>query len=311
VSQTVDEGELFKLSVEAAGTDPLSYQWILNGTNTVNDGDNIGGATTAELTLFNVLDAQNGNYFAVVTNAVGGVTSTVARVTVNRILSLAEAVDAPELFLSTDGDTFWEGHGVVTHDGRDAARSGIIAEGQSSAMRTIVDGPGTLSFWWKVSSETNADILSVFLNGRQEAFISGEVDWEQFSLELPSGPQFLEWIYSKTTLVGTGADRGWVDQLTLVPTNGAATAADFPTGSMSPRIAILENKAQLTWQAITRRNYEVLYKDDLADPEWKRLDGEVLATWSMVDGTVKPDTYSATAEDILRPQSRFYRVLEY
>ena len=111
--------------------------------------------------------------------------------------------------------------------------------------------------------------------------------------------------------MGTGADRGWVDQLSFVPTNGAVTIEEVPSGSMSPRIAIVENRTQLTWQAVTLRNYEVLYKDDLADPEWKRLDGEVLPKWSLLDGVPKPDTYSAVFEDILGPQSRFYRVLEY
>ena len=33
-----------------------------------------------------------------------------------------------------------------------------------------------MSFWWKVSSETNRDSLRFFVNGVEQANISGEVD---------------------------------------------------------------------------------------------------------------------------------------
>lgn len=312
VSQTVDQGTTVNMNVAATGTAPLSYQWRFNGTNAIHDNGNVGGATTAELTLFNILPTQAGNYSVVVTNSGGAVTSLLARLTVNHLLTLAEAVDIPELFMTSDGDALWEGHTVVTHDGIDAARSGHVGDGQSSSMQTLVDGPGTLNFWWKVSSETNADVLVVSLNGQLAAFISGEVDWEQLSLDLASGPQFLEWTYFKNDSVSAGDDRGWVDQLSFVPAGGAlAPRRRVATGGIAPRISILENKIQITWEARASRGYEVLYKDDLSESEWKPLDSEVLATWKIVDGTVQSDTYGATVEDLPAPQSRFYRVLEY
>jgi len=67
----------------------------------------------------------------------------------------------------------------------------------------------------------------------------------------------------------------------------------------------------LTWEAGTRRSYDVLYKDDLSDPEWKRLDSEVLATRKVAEDTVQPDTYTAIVEDLLMARTRFYRVLKY
>ena len=54
-------------------------------------------------------------------------TSIVARLTVNHLLTLAEALDVPGLFVATDGNVPWEGHAVVTHDGMDAARAFGIA----------------------------------------------------------------------------------------------------------------------------------------------------------------------------------------
>ena len=300
------------LSVTASGSAPLSYRWFLNNTNVVTDSGNIGGTTTAQLTLFNALPAQSGNYSVVVSNSAGVVTSIVARLTVNHLLTLAEALDVPGYFIATDGDAPWEGHAVVTHDGIDAARSGRVSDGQNSSMQTLVNGPGTLSFWWKVSSETNADVLVFSLNGQLQNFISGEVDWTQEALDLPVGPQFLEWTYFKNASAAVGDDRGWVDQLSLVSASGLASAkSPVPIGDVAPRISIVENRIQLNWEARTRASYEVQYKDDFSDAEWKPVESEVIAPWKVVDGTARPDTYTATVEDLLVPQMRFYRVLEY
>ena len=80
---------------------------------------------------------------------------------------------------------------------------------------------------------------------------------------------------------------------------------------MSPHIAVVENKAVLTWEADSQRHYEVLYKDDLSEPEWKRLDSEVLAEWKVVGERLQTDTYTAIVEDLLAARTRFYRVLKY
>ncbi len=309
ISQKVDEGETVNLGVVAIASDPPEYQWFFNA-NTISDTASIGGTTTAELTAFNVHPTQSGNYFVVLSNTDGAVTSSVARLEVNRIVALGEAVDAPELFFMTEGDKLWEGHEVVTHDGMDAARSGLVNDGQRSSMQTMVDGPGTLSFWWKVSSETNSDILTLSLNGQLQASISGEVDWEEKSIELLPGPQFIEWTYLKNDSVAVGADRGWIDQLLFVPF-GMLPAKAQPMAAIAPRISIVENRAVLTWEARARRSYEVLYKDNLSDTEWKPCDTEVLSKWTIVNGLVRPETYTAIAEEILTAQTRFYRVSEY
>ena len=310
VSQTVDAADVAKLSVAATGSAPLGYQWFLNGTN-VHDGGNISGATTSDLMLVNVLDAQAGNYYVVVSNFAGTIASTSARLTVLPTIDLAEALDAVELFVTTSGDVPWAGHTVVTHDGVDAARSGRITNSQHSAMETMVNGPGTLSFWWKVSSETNADVLTFAVNGVVQQTISGEVDWQKFTLDLPAGAQFLDWNYAKNGSGSAGADRGWVDQLTFVPPGAVIIPTNTPTGAMAIRIAVLDGKAQLTWDANTAKTYKVFYKDHLTDAAWTQLDGEILVTWKVVDGAIVPDVVLATMQDVLAGQTRFYKVLEY
>ncbi len=311
-SLTVDEGATTDFSVAASGTGPLNYRWLFNTTNRLADGGNIGGATTVNLTLFNTLLTQGGDYSVILSNAAGSITSLVARLTVNPVLSLAEAIDQPTWDLLTDGNALWEGHTVVTHDGQHAARSGMVSDGQSSTLQTIIDGPGALHFWWRVSSETNADVLVFAVNGQTAALISGESDWQEITVALSAGPQFVDWTYFKNATGTAGTDRGWLDQVSFTPDGAFAPAPKvLATGAITPRLSILANAVRLEWTAQTRKSYEVFYKDDLADAEWTRLDGEVLAKWSEVDGKVRSDVYHATVEDLPAGRTRFYQILEY
>jgi hypothetical protein len=63
------------------GSTPLSYQWLVNGTNLVN-GSGISGATSNILTLTAVTTNNSGNYSLFVTNNFGSKTSSVAVLTV-------------------------------------------------------------------------------------------------------------------------------------------------------------------------------------------------------------------------------------
>lgn len=75
-----------------------------------------------------------------------------------------------------------------------------------------------VSFDWKVSSESNFDYLSFYINGNLFKQISGEVNWETVSFNLPgTTAEFytLKWVYSKDESASNGADAGWVDNLIL------------------------------------------------------------------------------------------------
>jgi len=67
VSATVTAGGTVSFTVVATGA--VIYQWFFNGNS-------IGGATSASLTLSNVQAANAGSYFVTVTNAVGSVNSS-------------------------------------------------------------------------------------------------------------------------------------------------------------------------------------------------------------------------------------------
>jgi hypothetical protein len=75
-SQTVLQGQTASFSVVAKGTPPFSYQWNFNGTD-------LAGATDASLTIPNAQAANGGNYYVVITNLGGSVSSQTKTLTVN------------------------------------------------------------------------------------------------------------------------------------------------------------------------------------------------------------------------------------
>ena len=87
-TQPVNQGNSpAAFTVIVASATPVTYQWQFNGVNIV-------GATSDSYLIGNVIQANEGNYTVTVTNSVGSVTSTAAK-----------------LFIDTNGngiDDFWE-----------------------------------------------------------------------------------------------------------------------------------------------------------------------------------------------------------
>jgi hypothetical protein len=151
----------------------------------------------------------------VANNPFGSVTSSVAQLVL--ALPLEEALDMPGLLWTNGTDAAWYGQTTVSHDGMDAAQSGPITHNEQSTMQTTVNGPGVLTFWWKVSSESCCDRLRFYVSGVEQTNIAGEINWQQRTLPIPSGSQTLEWVYSKDSSVSSGQDRAWVDEVTFTP----------------------------------------------------------------------------------------------
>ncbi|HWA27416.1 MAG TPA: pectinesterase family protein [Lacunisphaera sp.] len=75
-SQSVTAGSPVTFNVAAAGSAPLSYQWLKNG-------DAIPGATSVSYTIAATTVADAGSYAVTVSNSLGSVTSTAAVLTVD------------------------------------------------------------------------------------------------------------------------------------------------------------------------------------------------------------------------------------
>ena len=143
--------------------------------------------------------------------------------------ALALAVDAPNLVWSTGGATNWFSQTNVSHDGVDAARSGALGNSQTSFLQTSVVGPGTLTFWWKVSSRDSYDYLRLYNNNVAMAAISGEVDWQQQTQYVGAGTHIYRWEYSKNIYTASGQDAAWLDEVSFTPGGTAPLIQTQPT----------------------------------------------------------------------------------
>ena len=132
-------------------------------------------------------------------------------------LELGDALDATSLAWQQGGAAQWFGQSVESRDGIDAGQSGDIGDGQASWMEASVEGPGTLTFWWSVSSEASYDYLRFALDGTPLASISGSMTWQQRTVAIPAGSHTVRWLYEKDNSVSSGADCGRVDQVVWEP----------------------------------------------------------------------------------------------
>jgi hypothetical protein len=201
-NQTISRGSTAAFNVGVKGSMPFTYQWQFYGTN-------LPGLTNSSLVITQALVANRGPYDVVVSNSTGWTISSNATLTV--LIPLAESLNTTGLVWTSSGNIPWFGQVEITHDGMDAAQSGAITDNQQSMLQTTMTGPGSISFWWKVSSEQFFDTLIFSISGVEQARISGEVDWQQRSFPVASGVQTLTWVYSKDSSNNSGQDAAWVD----------------------------------------------------------------------------------------------------
>lgn len=129
-------------------------------------------------------------------------------------VSLNEALDNATLTFVSDEKSGWFGTKGLGADGVDAAQSIHNGNSSISSLQTIVTGPGTIAFKWKVSSEEDYDELRFLVDGVMRLSKSGtEGDWEECSYELSSGTHIVTWSYCKDGSYYDGGDCGWVDQV--------------------------------------------------------------------------------------------------
>jgi alpha-tubulin suppressor-like RCC1 family protein len=223
-SVTRFENENATFTVEAVGSLPMSFQWLFNGTK-------IDLATNRVLNLADVHLAHDGTYAVVITNDFGWTISTNAWL---NVWDISDGLNATNLAWSTSGDKPWFMESTITHDGVAALQSGAIAAGENSLVKTTVNGPGTLTFWWSASSMLDVNVLIFHVDGVEMDRISGSVPWGQKKYYLIPGTHSLTWTYSKHAPDNLSSDCGWLDQVsyveggtspffTLSPTNQAVS----------------------------------------------------------------------------------------
>ncbi|MBP7867413.1 MAG: M6 family metalloprotease domain-containing protein [Acidobacteria bacterium] len=210
---TIDlyKGGVFKQNIGSATATAGSFTWSLPAT--------LAAGTDYKVRIYqgSVTDDSNGAF----------------TVTTQPVTTLAAALDNAALAWTTGGNSNWAGQTAVSYYGGSSARSGLVSHSQSTYLQTTVTGPGTLSFYWKVSSESGYDYLSFYVDGVQKDRVSGEVNWALKSYALASGTHTLKWTYGKDGSVSAGSDAGFVDKVTWSASATPVITVTAPNGGES------------------------------------------------------------------------------
>ena len=127
-------------------------------------------------------------------------------------MSIATAVDNSSFNWTTGGDANWYPQTISFYYDNAAVQSGAIDNNKQTYLQTTVTGPGTVSFYWKVSSEVNFDFLKFYIDGSLKNSISGEVNWQKQTYPVSSGSHTLKWQYIKDAASRVASDAGWLDK---------------------------------------------------------------------------------------------------
>lgn len=175
-----------------------------------------------------------GRYEAVIHAAKNGVGRS-RRFTFSVVSSMlvpeaVEAVDLAWSFGSSPPGSPWTGQPLVTADGFDAARSGVIGTNASSWMEIEVAGPAVVESRVRVSAGPG-DALDVLLDGSVLHTRSGVTDWETVAVTVPSGTHRMRWSYRKDGGGTAGDDAAYVDQVAYLRAPSIRNS-DYVTGQV-------------------------------------------------------------------------------
>ena len=142
-----------------------------------------------------------------------------------RPYSAAECLNASGMTFALSGDAVWERVlDGAAHDGDAALKSGKISHNQEVVIETKVSGAGTISFWWKSSSEIfrdwKLDIVSFTVDGVEQAWLGGVKDWTNIVVDITGNVEHtLCWTYKKDEQGSVDAedDCAWLDEVVWTP----------------------------------------------------------------------------------------------
>ncbi|MCB5284632.1 MAG: S8 family serine peptidase [Candidatus Cloacimonetes bacterium] len=113
----------------------------------------------------------------------------------------------------------WTVQSSEVFSGTYAAESGDINDNSSTTLSlpVVVSSAGNISFWYKVSSESNYDFLRFYIDEVQQGSWSGSAGWSEASYPVTSGNHTFAWTYSKDSSVANGSDCAWLDHIIFPP----------------------------------------------------------------------------------------------
>ena len=214
-------------------------------------------------------------------------------------LVLGNALNAPGLFWQTGGDGTWAPTTTASRDGQ-AAQSGPLSGGQQTWLQVVTNGPGSLVFWWKISSELS-DTLQFSVNGAQQSQLIASTGWQQYAVYLGTTNTYtLRWTFAKNTYSTAGGNAGYLDQVTWTPCPYAVHVPQVYYQDAGGMLAswVLNTNAAFRFARILANTGGWVLKaagdldgDGVSDLLFQTADGEICGWLMNPDGSVRDSLY--------------------
>lgn len=206
---------------------------------------------------------------------------------------LEDALDGGAGTYTTAGTGSWGSTGFPTHDGVDAAVSPQINVGQSTEIQVTVDGPGIMSFWWKVESEISAGQTFTALSPADGVAIGPFTGYQPNSIIVFHPSSLVRWVYDQTVSPGSSfQNRGWLDEVYYFPQPKKVAGGIGSGDQFGSRTKVAGNLAAVS----SKDGVDLYHLFDLSnptergrfslpgDPSGIDLEGLLLAVGAPLDG---------------------------
>jgi hypothetical protein len=212
-----NEGAVDAVNVSAILETDDPYINITQNYSAYPDIVKLGGMETSlsnyEFTILPDCPFSHLTGFSLVISADGGYVDTVEfSIAIGLFVEDFESGDFAGLPWEMGGMLEWTITSFNPYENSFSAKSGAIDDNQYSwvTVNLEVAHPGTLSFYYRVSSEID-DYLSFHIDGVEKDTWSGEIGWSSASYPVEAGSRTFTWAYIKDQSMSGGSDCAWID----------------------------------------------------------------------------------------------------
>ena len=153
----------------------------------------------------------------------------------------------------------WQIDSNESYEGTYSAKSGSISESSSTSLKLQVEvlSAGELSFYKKVSTEEDYDVLTFFIDNVAVGEWSGVVDWSESSFEVSQGTHILEWRFAKDYSMSGGSDCCWIDYISFPPVK----SVNVLDAVQNLETEVEGQNVTLTWDALSGADEYIIRRD--------------------------------------------------
>ena len=224
----------FDYRVDAGAGD--TFRLVINGETVLSETSTNGFVT------YEYYAPQDGTFevrFEFVKDASGAQgedRAWVKNVKIGHTLGSALNVEGGRLVFDSNGQYPW----VCAGDYAKSSNEGVSNSSSAVTLTVQMQAGDTLSFDYKVSSESNYDKLKFAVNGTEQFAKSGELNWDSYTYTAAqAGSYTFSWTYTKDGSVDRNDDCAYLDNVRLTSSSTPATGDIDGDGSVTITDAVL------------------------------------------------------------------------